>query len=152
MCPRVLVPVTRESQGTISDCERETAELCGVWSWCGTQQATDKTMGVSGTRDHCPQCTLCRGHSPGHIMPANISRGYNWSNQIIGEHSRNALSLCSAAIMAIIKSFYEKGFFELTWFYVNIPSECIQCTPLQLHYWVHFLWKSPIYSSIVLVM
>ena len=149
MCPIVLVPVTRESQGTISDCERL---LSPGWSWCGTQQATDKTMGVSGTRDHCPQCTVCRGHSPGHIMPANISRGYNWSNQIIGEHSRNALSLCSAAIMAIIKSFYEKGFFELTWFYVNIPSECIQCTPLQLHYWVHFLWKSPIYSSIVFVM
>ena len=69
------------------------------------------------------QCTLCRGQSPGHIMPANISRGYNWSNQIIGEHSRNALSLCSAAIMAIIKMLLWKRFLWINvTLYVNIPN------------------------------
>ena len=150
MCPRVLVPVTRESQGTISDCERllscagseagaaRNRPQIKQWEWVG-----------HGTIVHSAHCA---GVTHLTIMPSYISRGYNWSNQIIGQHSRNTLSLCSAAIMAIIKSFYEKGFFELTWFYVNIPSECIQCTPLQLHYWVHFLWKSPIYSSIVFVM
>ena len=58
-------------------------------------------MGPLSTSAHCA------GVSHLTIMPSYISRGYNWSNQIIGQHSRNALSLCSAAIMAIIKRFYE---------------------------------------------
>ena len=151
MCPRVLVPVTRESQGTISDCERllscagseagaaRNRPQIKQWEWVG-----------HGTIVHSAHCA---GVTHLTIMPANISRGYNWSNQIIGEYSRNSLSLCSAAIMAIIKMLLWKRFLWINvTLYVNIPSECIQCTPLLLHYRVHFMWKSPIYSSIVFVM